>query len=462
MMTSDSSDEENEIVPELIRQAARDVTLNLLPEKWKRLYTQAYNKFKEWQKDRKTNSFDEDVLLVYFSTLSTNYKPPSLWSKYSMLKSTINCYNNINIGNYKRLTAYLKKCSKGYIRKKSKEFTNTEILTFLNEAPDEKNLCLKVILIFGISGALRRSEFAKLKINDVKEYDDVMIVSINLAKNETYRKFTISGAMYDICKKYIKLRPSHCTQDRFFIRYDNGECINRPIGVNTFGGASKKIAEYLKLPDAHNYTGHSFRRSSATMLADAGADQMTMRRHGGWKSDAVVYEYIAESISNKKNIHKKICSGITINQETVPNSSKQIQDSAHSAIDTTHLNKPSTSKQPPNLKNIQVIARSHNVQSTTITQDPEYYENMSILVNSSHAHEVSENIEYYANSHQDISTRKVKKNVTSNTELERTHANEKCKNATKHEDIFSSIGVYYDPDLGLYILDNKTKCNCQK
>jgi integrase len=34
----------------------------------------------------------------------------------------------------------------------------------------------------------------------------------------------------------------------------------------------KEIANYLKLPEAENYTGHSFRRSSATILVDAGAD----------------------------------------------------------------------------------------------------------------------------------------------------------------------------------------------
>lgn len=68
----------------------------------------------------------------------------------------------------------------------------------------------------------------------------------------------------------------------------------------------EKIEKYLGLSEADFYTGHSFRRTSATMLADSGADILTLKRHGGWRSDAVAESYIENSIHNKAKISDKI------------------------------------------------------------------------------------------------------------------------------------------------------------
>ena len=52
------------------------------------------------------------------------------------------------------------------------------------------------------------------------------------------------------------------------------------------------IASYLKLPDAKLYTGHCMRRTSATLLANSGADLTTVKGLGGWKSRNVAGGYI--------------------------------------------------------------------------------------------------------------------------------------------------------------------------
>ena len=49
----------------------------------------------------------------------------------------------------------------------------------------------------------------------------------------------------------------------------------------------QKIAQFLKLTNPELYTGHCFRRTSATLLIDAGGDITALKRHGGWKSTAV-------------------------------------------------------------------------------------------------------------------------------------------------------------------------------
>ena len=128
----------------------------------------------------------------------------------------------------------------------------------------------------------------------------MLLVKINETKNKVPRAFTITGELYAICKRYMQSRPQPCVLDRFFLKYTGEKCINQPIGINKFGSMPKEVAVYLNLPNADGYTGHSFRRTSATLLVDAGGDITTLKRHGGWKSNSVAEGYIADSINNKK------------------------------------------------------------------------------------------------------------------------------------------------------------------
>lgn len=75
----------------------------------------------------------------------------------------------------------------------------------------------------------------------------------------------------------------------------------------------KKIAEYLNLPDPTKYTGPCFRRTSATILIDAGGDLMALKRHGGWKSSVIAEGYVDNSITNKTETSNKILQSVSNN-----------------------------------------------------------------------------------------------------------------------------------------------------
>ena len=47
---------------------------------------------------------------------------------------------------------------------------------------------------------------------------------------------------------------------------------------------AKEVAQFLKLPEAENYTGHSFRQSLATFVVNASSDLLALKRRGGWWS----------------------------------------------------------------------------------------------------------------------------------------------------------------------------------
>lgn len=83
----------------------------------------------------------------------------------------------------------------------------------------------------------------------------------------------------------------------------------------------------------HDYTGHAFRPTAATCLADSGADSANLKRFGGWKFDTIAQSYITESHSNKRLLAQMI------EGSTTPTSSMgKSVDHNHQGKDSTNIN----------------------------------------------------------------------------------------------------------------------------
>ncbi|XP_029171116.1 uncharacterized protein LOC114940557 [Nylanderia fulva] len=276
----------------------------------------------------------EKTLLAYFIELSKSNKPSTMWATYSMLKTTINIKNNININKYENLTSFLKTQSKGFQSKKANTLTPEQIKKFLDEAPDQTHLATKLATIFGICGACRRDELANINMEHIKDRGSLLLVTIPTTKNYKPRSFVVTEEFYSIYKKYLVFRPHDIKTPKLFLNYQKGKCTHQVIGLNKFGKMPTVIATYLNLPDPNSYTGHTFRRTSATILADSGADILTLKRHGGWKSNAVAEGYVDNSFTNKKNISNQITTTITNNNFPTFQSAKTIYDQAQPSTST--------------------------------------------------------------------------------------------------------------------------------
>lgn len=147
-------------------------------------------------------------------------------------------------------------------------------------------------------------------MNDIVYLQSAALIHIRDTKTKQTRSFTITGKFYEYFKKYAMLRPSDVNEQRFFLNYQKQKCTKQPVGVNKFGYVPKEIATYLHLKTPKLYTGHCFRRSSATILVDAGGDITTLKRHGGWKSTTVAENYIDESMTNKMEVANTILQSI--------------------------------------------------------------------------------------------------------------------------------------------------------
>lgn len=204
------------------------------------------------------------------------------------------------------------------------------------------SLYLQVGAIFGILGGCRREELTNVKVNDIRLYyaaedtyghHPMIMVHIPKTKNGEARSFTVKGEFYEIYKRYASLRPEAVDHGRFFVNYQGGKCTKQPIGLNKFGSMPSQVATFLGLHNPKAYTGHCFRRTSATLLVEGGADMEMLKRHGGWKSNAVAAGYVKSSEKSKG----QICDAITSSIHLPGTSSKG--DSANSSI---HLPGPSS------------------------------------------------------------------------------------------------------------------------
>lgn len=88
---------EQEAVPRDVVNEANAVVFNLLPPKSKERYINELRKFHEWMNIKSVTLITEQVLLAYFNGLLEKYAPSSLWSTYSMLKSTLFVFEKIDI-----------------------------------------------------------------------------------------------------------------------------------------------------------------------------------------------------------------------------------------------------------------------------------------------------------------------------------------------------------------------------
>lgn len=115
-----------------------------LSEKSKQKYEAQFAKFEEWREKRNLTGYTESVLMQYFTEKAVGFKSSTLWSIHCMLRATIAFKKGISISNYKKVSSFLRKQSKGYESKKSNIFTREEVNKFLTNAPDDKYLMQKV------------------------------------------------------------------------------------------------------------------------------------------------------------------------------------------------------------------------------------------------------------------------------------------------------------------------------
>ncbi|KAJ8967675.1 hypothetical protein NQ317_001330 [Molorchus minor] len=146
---------------------------------------------------------------------------------------------------------------------------------------------IKVGLILGIAGACRTDELVNLIVDDIEDVGSSLIVKIPNTKTKIPRIFVVTdvGNMLELFRKYLSLRPPHVKHKRLF-------CTTKQENVVR--------SQLARIP-----------WDKWPLLADAGVDITTIKRHAGWKSTTVAEGYVENSIENKTKIANQVLVGTT-------------------------------------------------------------------------------------------------------------------------------------------------------
>lgn len=293
---------------------------NTIPGESKEQYLKEYNKFLNWKTKNQVKEITEDVMLAYFNGLSKEYAPSTLSTICSKLKSCIYAYDKVLIDKFESLHRFLKRTNRGYNTKKAAVFTKEDIQNFVIQAPDDKYLVMKVMLILGVVGVLRKTDLYSLELRQIEDKGTHILVALMESKTKKPKKFPIvyqKDHPYNpvaVIQKYLGLRKEVTNNKFFLLQIRHGKVTKQRIGINTVANNCQEVAKYLKIENYKLYTSHSMRRSGATGMAEGGVSFLDLKNYGNWASDSAAQGYVDQSIAKKMDTAQKLSYGTGENE----------------------------------------------------------------------------------------------------------------------------------------------------
>lgn len=280
----------------------------LLPEASKQKYLKEFDAFLTWR-DALDNKVPptEDELIDYFNEQSDKYSPSTLWTKYSMIK--LCCYDkyDLNLKKFKRLILLLKKKEKGaQPKKKAKVFEKEQLQKFWDEAPNTPDYLIdKLISQIGYFGLMRSGEILQVTFEMLILKQDSVWLSYNLQQKTTKDDHVFVIPRTTEYLMYLKVCDESKIEKtgRFFKTYRKliNKIISTPMGIHSITASGSRVANFLQL-SPKGFTGHCWRRTGATALANEGSSSIELKTAGRWLSEKVAQGYVDNSGATKMKI----------------------------------------------------------------------------------------------------------------------------------------------------------------
>jgi len=315
-----------------MKRSAKVILDNLVPIKSSKRYEGCWNKFIEYT-GSVPETLIEDVFIQYFDYLrkEKQFASSTLWSEYSMLNYKVQMMYGKKLQTLPRLTMQLKSYEAGYKRKTSMIFSLLDINKFLETAPNENYfLHMKAVAVISFSGGLRCADLVSILCNDL-EFDGITgyWIKYTVSKQATAvtNKFNVAMNYSQYITNYCnRLRELKIFETRLWKTYrtkrdGSSYYTSQPMGIHVLSKIPMEIAKFLGLSNKESYTGHAFRRSTASAMAESGATTSLMRTHFNWKSEATAMKYIESSDTQKL----KVADFIQGNNKCIPTKESTIK-----------------------------------------------------------------------------------------------------------------------------------------
>ena len=293
----------------MAKRKVDEILNDTLPDASKLIYNKKWEEFKTFCGEK--SKPDEADMLQYFDHLHTEkkLKASTIWSPYSMINAIYQREYGERLQNYPRVTQLLKSYNATYERKVASVFEKKEIDEYLNLPENTPFILLrKAIIAISLCGGLRTAELRDLQFENVVKKQDVYEVTLIRKKQNGEKKkstFVIPSSLsFHVTNYFVALEAVIGVPTGPLLKgtptcksTKTSKFVNQPMGRNLLYCVGKDVATKLGLDNPETYTGHCFRRTSATMAADGGATPQQMQRAFGWKSVSTAQKYVEESSS---------------------------------------------------------------------------------------------------------------------------------------------------------------------
>ena len=277
-----------------------------------------FEAYLSWRKEKDSSleiTFSQATLMDFFDQFLRNLCEPgsltpvigpgSYWSVMSLVKRYIFLRYHVDLFDSKELNRHISIVTKSHKPKKRDIFTFAELERFVLNTPHMNPCDLQEKLIAVISFYLlgRSEEIAKLRTEDIFLIDvDNGVIGINLPRCSKTPVIT-HGFVHSIgtfnvaeaLKTHIRNRPLTAPSDDTRIWWQanapRSKLTAQHMGKRNISKVAKKIASYLE-KCVDRFGSHSFRRSGATNLANAGASLEDIMVAGGiCKIILIIFDY---------------------------------------------------------------------------------------------------------------------------------------------------------------------------
>lgn len=281
-------------------EAINNTLLDKQSESTKKAYDRIKKSYEIWKNNR---PHSDDLVAEWIQHEAKTKAPTTLWTQVSLLTKYLECEQNIKIDRSK-INSYLKVLTSTHKKKQACAFTKEELTQFLkNHSNEDAILVKKLYILLAYYGALRTSEATYLTFRDINISSEGLLVTIVRKKTDKAGIGEVKlipredDPLLDPIKIFQAYSDAVPSKERLWLQYNHklNKYINSPIGKNSLAKIASEVAKYLGKENPESYTGHAFRVTSATVLADEGISVTNLKRHGGWKSDSVAENYIRNS-----------------------------------------------------------------------------------------------------------------------------------------------------------------------
>lgn len=201
----------------------------------------------------------------------------------------------------------------GRPKKKAKALRLEHIVTmlqYLQQRPDSKKKKRDIaILLVGFFGAFRRSELVSIQVADLSWEIEGLLIELPESKTDQEGDGLIRALPYGpdaVCPvKALKawLDAENITEGPIFRPINRWDQVKgNELSPGSINQLLKDLANAYGFEFVSELSSHSFRRGLSTSAARERVEFELIKKQGGWKSDATVWEYIEEGQRLSENV----------------------------------------------------------------------------------------------------------------------------------------------------------------